>query len=220
VKLPRAATHIAHEYTLSDVYDLAVYCVRTDHWRASIEWNERVEAAWSAIALALVESEDAPSRRELIFIGRDASADVIDSNMRHRGVDKRSASFGETRVNFGRYWTRLPRTPLEDRVIDDLAMSQIWPRLRPELQEALIALATHNDYAIAARSMGLKYYTFCARVRRARTQFLRHWHEGETPSAVWGRDKLQGRDTGSTAVRVMAKRRRKAKADGQAQAGA
>jgi hypothetical protein len=216
--LPRSATHIAHGYAASDVYDLAVYAVRTDHWRPSLEWVERVEAAWSAIACALVEADQPPHRGELVIIGRDASADVIDGNMRHRGVDKRGATFGEVRTSFDRFWFRLPGTPLADRVVEDLALIQIWPRLNEDLQEALVTLAVHGDYSVAAEALGLKYYTFCARVRRARIDFLRHWHEGETPSTTWGNDKRQGRDTGRTAVRVLAQRRRNRKYAAERQA--
>lgn len=204
--LPRSATPVAHGYSAADIYDLAVLAVRTDRWRPTLLWAERVEAAWSAIACALVEEQNLPSRRDLVIIARDASADVIDGNMRHRGIDKRAATFGERRVNFDRYWFRLPGTPLADRVVDDVALSQIWPCLAPGMQEALIALVVHGDYAVAAESLGLKYYTFCARVRHARLAFLRYWHEGEVPSSIWGRDKLRGRgSSGRTAVRVHAR---------------
>ncbi len=209
--LPRSDLHIAHGYTLADVYDLAARAVRTDYWRPSIAWTERVEAAWSAISSALLEAEEPPRRAALIIIARDASNDVIASDMRHHGIDTRSATFGESRANFERYWRTLARTPLEDRVVDGLAIFQIWVRLKPDLQDALVALASHGDYSAAADAMGLGYYAFCARVSRARKQFLRLWHDGEAPSRVWGNDKRQGRDTGKTAVRVLAQRRRNRK---------
>lgn len=206
--LPRSATAIAHGYTAADVYDLAVYAVRTDHWRPTIEWAERVEAAWSAISLALVEATEAPYRRELIHIGRDASADVIDGNMHHRGIDKRGATLGEQRVSFNRYWFRFPSTPLADRVVDEVALTQIWSQLKPDMQEALVMLAVHGDYSVAAQALGLQYYTFHARIKRARRQFFALWHEGEAPSSMWGHDRRQGRETSRTAVRVLAQRRR------------
>jgi hypothetical protein len=209
IGLPRRDTYVAHGYTLADIYNLAVHAVRTDHWRADLEFPERVAAAWSAIATALCSSDTAPHRNELAHVGREASADVIDQNMRHRGIDKRAATFGESRVNFERFWTRLPGAPLEERVVDGVSLQQIWPLLKPTYQDALMALATYEDYAEAAKVMGLRYGAFCRRVRLGRLEFLRLWHEGEKPSAVWGRDKRQGRDnTGRTAVRVLARRSR------------
>jgi hypothetical protein len=98
---------------------------------------------------------------------------------------------------------------VEDRIVDAISLSQIWPRLTAVQQEALIALATCDDYAAAAQGLGLAYYTFCARVRHARLTFLRYWHEGEQSSTVWGRDKRKGREnTGRTAVRVLHRRER------------
>lgn len=209
--LPRNETYIAHGYTLADIHTLSVYAVRTDHWRADLEFSDRVAGAWSAIATTLCGSDTPPHRNELIRVAREASSDVIDQNMRHRGIDKRGATFGESRVNFERFWTRLPGTPLEDRVVDGVSLQQIWPLLKPGYQDALMALATYGDYAEAAKVMGLRYHTFCQRVRLARLEFLRLWHEGEKPSAVWGKDKRRGRDnTGRTAVRVMARRSRAA----------
>lgn len=104
-------------YTAADVYDLAVYAVRTDHWRSTLEWADRVAAAWSAVALVLADQA-------------------------------------------------------------------------------------------AAEALGLKYYTFCARVSRARAHFLQLWHEGEVPSTTWGNDRRRGRETGRTAIRVLAHRHR------------
>lgn len=111
--LPRNETYIAHGYTLADIHTLSVYAVRTDHWRADLEFSDRVAGAWSAIATTLCGSDTPPHRNELIRVAREASSDVIDQNMRHRGIDKRGATFGESRVNFERFWTRLPGAPLE-----------------------------------------------------------------------------------------------------------
>jgi hypothetical protein len=208
---PRTTTLIAHGYTLADIYDLAVHAVLTDHWRSDINRVERVSAAWSAVAAALCSADEPPHRRELVLLAREASEDVIAQDMKHRGVDKRGATFGEQRVSFERFWFSLPSSGTEDRVVDAVTLQQIWPQLKPAWQEAFLALAAHGDYADAAGSLGLAYGTFCARVRHGRMAFLRLWHEGEQPSSVWGRDKRQGRDnTGRTAVRVLARRARMA----------
>jgi hypothetical protein len=196
-----------HGYTPADLYELARYAVTTDRWRPSINWDERVDAAYCAMTEAVWTSNDVVPRRELVFVGRNASAEVVRDDMRHHGLDKRGARFGEERVNFARFWTDLPGCAVEDRVVDRVSLSQIWVRLKPTYQEALVALATWRDYSKAASTLGLEYHAFCARVRHARTQFLRLWHEGEQPSKLWGRDKLRGRDCGRSAVRVHRRRR-------------
>jgi hypothetical protein len=206
--LPRSATLVAHGYTAADMYDIARYAVLTDRVRASVLFDDRIEAAWSAIAGVLMESDEPPRRHELVFLAREASNEVTGANMRHHGIDKRAATFGEQRLNFDRYWFRFPGSTLEDRVVDEVAVGQIWPTIRLDQQQALLALSVHEDYAVAAKTLGLNYNTFCQRVRKARLAFFRHWHEGEAPSDMWGRDKRRGRgNTGRTAVRVHARRR-------------
>lgn len=204
--ITRDSTHVAYGYTMGDLYDIAVYAVRTDFVRPGIEWDERVAAAWSAVATELFLCENPPQRNQLVMAGRAASSDVIDQNMRHHGRDKRASKLGETRVNFERFWTHLPGASIDDRVVDRVSLAQIWPRLDEPHRHALFALAIHGDYAVAAEWLGLRYYTFCARVRSGRIAFLRLWHEGESPSSVWGSDRRKGRDnTGRTAVRVHAR---------------
>ena len=51
-----------------------------------------------------------------------------------------------------------------------------------------MALATYNDYQRAAEALGKPYHSFVGTVSTARKQFLRLWHEHETPSEVWGRE--------------------------------
>lgn len=197
-----------HGYTPNDLYELAKHAVVTDHIRPSINWGERVDAAYCAMTEAVWSSVEPVSARELVFIGRAASSNVIAEDMRHHGVDKRAGRFGEERVNFARFWVDLPGDSTEDRIVNRTSLAQIWPLLKPNHQEALTALAVYGDYQRAADALGLRYYTFCARVRHGRLTFLSHWHEGEMPSTTWGNDRRRGRETSRTAVRVLAHRRR------------
>jgi hypothetical protein len=53
----------------------------------------------------------------------------------------------------------------------------------------LVALAEHDDYALAADALDMKLSGLYAAVSRARRQFLAHWHEEEQPSRPWESDK-------------------------------
>lgn len=204
---------VRHGYTANELHRLASYAVQTDHWRPSINYEERVDAAYCAMVELVLTSDEPPRTRELVYAGREASGDIVDAQMRHHGRDKRGGTLGEERVNFARYWLQLTDDPAHDKTVDRVAMMQIWPLLADAHRDALLALAATGDYQRAADGLGLRYYTFCSRVRKARLHFLRLWHEGEMPSVMWGRDKLRGRtNTGQTAVRVLAKRERKRKA--------
>jgi hypothetical protein len=88
------------------------------------------------------------------------------------------------------------------------ALAQIWPRLTPATRDALTALATYDDYQRAAESLGLSYATFKSRISEGRRQFLALWHEGETPSRPWLRDRRAGPGTDMHTVTYFLRSRR------------
>lgn len=51
-----------------------------------------------------------------------------------------------------------------------------------------MALAVHEDYAAAAKALGVSPNAFNLSVARGRTHFFRLWHEGEKPARIWGAD--------------------------------
>jgi hypothetical protein len=125
---------------------------------------------------------------------------------------------GSPRPSFGLYWDSVARHTAshEDAVIERTALWQIWEQLSACEREALLALAIHDEYATAANALGLQYYTYCARVRRARKRFLELWHEGEAPSRPWGRDRRGAHVCRSGNDSVMGVLRRRIKAAGAA----
>jgi hypothetical protein len=81
-----------------------------------------------------------------------------------------------------------------------------------------MALAVHDDYGRAAKSLGYgKRQTYATLLSRARRAFMARWHEGEMPSRMRGQDKRhQGpgamRDSPTvTPVRRVQRRRRQAR---------
>lgn len=149
---------------------------------------DRYEAAWSAIALALYEADEQPSPGALIYVGWNAISAANADEARHHGRDLIRHK-GTTRSAFWLYWDkRYARSP-ENGIVERLALDQIWPQLTPGQQEALTALAVHGSMAEAARALGKSPSSLHQLAHKGRERFKALWHEGETPSRPWGRDR-------------------------------
>ncbi len=163
-------------------------------WTGLGDQIDRLEVVWSAIAEALYASEAAPTKRALFRAGVQAMSRYDNDEVHHHGMathGERSSGFGSA-PSFWVYWCPTTSPSPEDGVVDRVALAQIWPRLSADQRRVLLALAAFDDYAAAANALGLTYYAFCARVREARLRFLALWHEGESPSRIWGRDRRIG----------------------------
>jgi hypothetical protein len=189
---PRGENELRHGYTLDDLRRLAGGVVK-HAWSQLGDQADRLEVAWSAIAEALYASESTPTRRELFQAGMDAMSRHDAQDRHHHGVawsaTQRYTGFGSS-PSFQTYWCLARTSPSpEDGVVERTALTQIWPRLSEGQRRALLALAAFDDYAAAAKALGIKYQSFHTLVRTARLRFLALWHEGETPSRIWGRDR-------------------------------
>lgn len=178
-----------HGYSMQAIHDLAVLAIRCGRGSSSdIDWSERVAAAASAIAIALCEAGEPPTEKDLMRCAWQASDRVIADWLHSHGVDNRAHRRGEQREHFALYWASEPRDSAETRVVETLALEQIWAQLPATGQEALTALALHGTYDAAAQSLGLSYFGLCSRLNRTRAVALRLWHEGETPPPWRGHD--------------------------------
>lgn len=179
---------LAHGYTLADLHDIARHAIATDWSHHATDYPTRYDIAWSGVAEALYAADTPPTRRDLLHHARYTLHADVQADLKHRGLSHHT--YGETALNAVRYWmlSQVVHSH-EDTVVDRQALAEIWPCLRDVDRQALLALAVHDDYAQAADALGMKYYTFTAAVRRARLRFLRLWHDGETPSELWGRDR-------------------------------
>jgi AraC-like DNA-binding protein len=187
---PATDTELRHGYTLSQVSALSVFAVKRGLWCQAADFDERLEIAWHAIIDYLYTTPDAPEARDVIRVGWQAIGDHVDRGRRFYGQNTNDRYAG-THAGFERYWWTATRpTPgPEERVTDQVALDQIWPRLRPMHQEVLAALAAHGDYGRAAAALGKSRKTFTTQVGQARQAFKELWHEGETPSRAWGFDR-------------------------------
>ncbi len=178
---------VAHGYTMNDLDSIAR--IAASRRGAGYAYAD----AWSAAAELLCGATKRPRFYELMQAAMKGIDRENRAYMHARGLY--DASSAATGGQFHRFWSGAPRlsSPWEDGVVDRLAAAQVWPRLSPLHQEALITLAVVEQYDMAAEALGITYAAFILRIRRARKAFRGLWHDWESPSRTWGRDERKRR---------------------------
>jgi hypothetical protein len=169
---------------------------------------ERYDIAWSAIALTVCEATEKPTLSDLASAGWYAIAEARSTEMRHHGVDS-TRRIGETRRSFATYWRPTVATSHEERVVERVALGQVWPRLTDAQRDHLTALAVHGTATAAAAAMGRGHSAFHKTARAGRNEAKRLWWGDETP-VTWGRDRRGGADSRGSWTQVRRRIRRRA----------
>jgi hypothetical protein len=183
------AVELPQGYTLAEVERLAKVAAGTTLTNPGDTMADRVDDAWSAIVERLYADPTPIEPGQLVWVGRKALYTADRATWHHHGVFK--ANNHGTRHGLGSmpafqsYWWR-PVTTVEGKVVDRLAFAQIWPRLSPAEQEAVVAVAIYGDQQEAARALGKPHMR--SSLHNARKRFLELWHEHEAPSKHWGYD--------------------------------
>jgi hypothetical protein len=190
---------LVHGYSLGEVNRLAYTAAARSVFQQSVPFSDRLDTAWSAIVEHLYSTTEAPRPGELIRMAWKAMQSQAEDEWRTHGISRAGVIGGDpTMPNFWRYWwaqTRAVPSP-EERIVERLAIAQIWRTLTPGQRRLLLALAVHDDYGQAAASLDKTRGSFTTQLSRARQGFLDWWHQGEKPSGVWGRDRRRsGRST-------------------------
>lgn len=185
------ALEVRHGYTMHDLHSMTKQAVRADRSLAS-DADTRYNTAWSAIALALCEADDIPDRHDLVTIGWQA---IYREVKEMRGLFGFKDRDGTTEVasapRYVQYWTVPPLHP-DDDYAERVAVHQIVDTLPDTYRDAVIALAVHDDYQLAADSLGLKYSAFTFRMTVARKQFRELWFAPETAPPIKTTDRRIG----------------------------
>jgi hypothetical protein len=219
---------VRHGYTVVDLDELARRAA-LDTWQwTPWPFGERKDIARFAIIEHLLTCAQPPDFWRLVKLGKRAIQANVYHEAHHRGVSVARAgqSGGAPLPHFVKYWSSAgqhTRSP-EDLIVDPLALAQIWPRPAPSHQTALLALAAHGDYEQAAASLTKTYRTFFVLISMACKEFFRLWHQGETPSRMWGRDRRKRQSPGGSphhsitvvTIRRHERRRRGKQAEGRA----
>lgn len=180
-----ASTNLWHGYSLNDIDQLATKVIRVDRWRKDLDTRDRHDAARYAITEHLLTAQQPPTRRELADIGLRASDRHVADEMYYRGYDPRNLAAGTAGLpGYQRYWQTTGRTPFDERVVERIALTQIWPRLTTVQQQAVMALALTDDHQAAADTLGLQLSAFSGRMHKARRRARALWHEHETPARL------------------------------------
>jgi hypothetical protein len=202
-----SAESIRHGYTMDDLDRLARIAVRRA-WAQSMDYSDRYDAAWHAIAELLysTEAEHPPTAYDLKAAGARAVNRLAQDEGHHRGFDRGNPGAGfEGMPGFQRYWTLHRATPSpENAIVDRIALTQIWPTLSETHRQVLLSLAVHTDHPIAADAIDRNLATYRSHLKNARHAFRELWHEHETPSAMWGQSR--GRQGRRTAAQTFANR--------------
>lgn len=173
---------------------------------------ERFDLARYAITELLLTTAVMPDFWSLVDHGINAINTHVEYTGREHGVylARHDVPMGTRMPRFLAYWaprSQLTRSP-EEPVVEMRALVQIWPRLNPAHQRVLLALAVHDDYEQAAASLGKTYHCYVCTLSLARKQFLRLWHQHETPRPFWGRDIRKRRRPSARSVTATTIRRR------------
>lgn len=182
--------HVLHGYTLADLDRMARAAMRDA--RAGV-WSsrDRYQHGWDGIVDVLVGAGARPVAGYLIAAGRTEIERAGGVERHHHGLTTGMTAAPRHAI----YWRDQsgPTPPAEERIVERLALAQIWATLSPDEREALTVLAVTNSQRGGAEMLGVHYMTVGKWVRRGRTAFLALWHEGETPSRLWRRDRRERR---------------------------
>ncbi len=186
---PRADDLIGHGYTAFQVVRLAVWAARECRWVNGMEMVHRAETAWEAIIEHLHLVVERPEETELIAVGWKAMKAQHYQDLKAHGLGGKDKALVSRA--FLRYWTSAsaPAHSHEDLLVDRIALAQIWTALTPTHRQVLTALAEHDDRRRAERAVNMDTAAFTRTLGRARRAFFALWHEGETPSKMWGYDR-------------------------------
>lgn len=179
------AVNLWHGYSLADIQQLATKVIAVDRWRKDQDIRDRRDAAAYAITEHLLTADHAPTRRQLVDIGLRASDRHVADEMHYRGYDPRNLAAGTGGLpGYQRYWQTTGRSPFDERVVEHVALTQIWPCLTGVQQQALMALALTDDHQAAADTLGIPLSAFSGRMLKARRRAQALWHEHETPARL------------------------------------
>lgn len=187
-----APDHVVHGYTLRDLHALARSACAADRSLSS-DMATRYDTAWSAIAEHLCAADTPPDWNELVRVGWQAIYADVKAVRRMYGVDSTGHS-GEvgSAPRFAVYWLADRSDAVDDGLTERIAVHQILPTLPEHQRHAVVALAVHDDYAMAAEALGLKYATLVARLRFARKAFRDLWFAPDAAPPVRGTDRRVG----------------------------
>lgn len=175
---------LIHGYTLRDLHQMTAAALKADRSLA-MDYAERREIAWSAIAEALYAAPHWPKRSTLIQAGWQAIYQAVRDGYRQYGYRDRAWDAGHaTAPRFVTFWldqTKVTPSP-ETSIVERLALPPILAALTEVQRKVVGAVAAHDgDRELAAAALGIDRRALDHQLLVARRACLALWLEGETP---------------------------------------
>lgn len=172
----RNRLHVKDGYTLDDLDHVARVALSRNRG-SRLPGSERYDIAYSAAVLRLLESDTQPDLHELTAAASRALANAAHIEDHHHGYDG-----DRRRSRFTAYWAAVAGSApsMEDRIVERLALSQVWSTLTPAQQEALGALAATGTQGAAAAALDIAPTTLSGRISTGRRRAYTLWFEGES----------------------------------------
>ncbi|MCW2920004.1 MAG: hypothetical protein JWN52_8072 [Actinomycetia bacterium] len=178
-------------WTFDDLTGMARHVARSTHWLI-LDQDEAGDVAAAAMVERLYQ-DPPPDRTELFRAARRAVGAANDEESSYCGLDRHMARRGrdDTPPRWARYWHggRALVSPFEERVIEEIAVVQVWRDLSPRHRETLDALVTQGNYEAARTLLGLSAGGWKKRLSAARLQARELWFWPEAPSRHWALDR-------------------------------
>jgi DNA-directed RNA polymerase specialized sigma24 family protein len=188
---PQVDEPLRHGYTVTGVSQLALAAVRRLRWVQSFDFDECLSAAHYAMIEHLYTCEQAPDETDLITVAMRGARRQRQRELSQHGLRDGATTPGR---RFAIYWHTVaaPAAPADEDAADKTAFWQVWDALDPGCRDTFAARAQAASPAQAAQRLGVPGKVFHNRIRRARQQFLRLWHDGEAPTRPWRHDRPAG----------------------------
>lgn len=181
-----------HGFTRRDIDHMARAACLADRSHSS-DMTTRYDTAWSAIALALCEADEPPTRADLVRTGWQAIYADVKAMNRLYGVDSTNrAGEAASAPRFVTYWTHIPHDSASESLIERIAVWEILATLWDVEHDAVQALADHDDYQAAADSLGIAYKALIRNLNAGRTRFRRRWYAPDSSPTIRHTDRRVG----------------------------
>lgn len=175
---------LRYGFTLNDLHRITKTAMSADRSMA-MDWRDRYDIAWSAVAEALYTADAAPTWQQLVQEGWQAIyADVRDTYRHHGYRDRAAAGQHGSAPRFAAYWWgRTVVGSHEAKIVERYALPAILGRLTDMQHRVVQAVAVFDgDRVRAAAHLGIGEKSLAYQLRTAREVCAALWLEGETPA--------------------------------------
>lgn len=187
-----ATATLVHDFTLADVDRAARTAVKKDTWaKGWISDEERQEVAWFSVVEYLYDCSCGAGSRtcvEFTFLDllKAASAGLGKaSNEARSRSGKLKDGTDELSPNFMKFWLPVMRQKhrtddgFSNQLCNRMVLREALAALNPQQYEVIAALAAYDSGPKAAEALGLNYFTYATRLRKARQIMTEVWLTGD-----------------------------------------